>query len=72
MKEMPKKADLQEIDVKIRSLKKTAQELNQLSDDFPSLARNTARILASIKMLEINISDIVSLGEPSPRHPGDQ
>jgi hypothetical protein len=42
-------------------LKKTAKELAQMGDDFPALKRNTARILASIKMLEINISDIVDL-----------
>jgi hypothetical protein len=29
--------------------------------NFPALARNTVRILAGIKMLEINISDIVDL-----------
>ncbi len=58
---MSQKTDMQEIDAKIRSLKKTAQELNQMSDNFPFLARNTARILANIKMLEINVTDIVGL-----------
>ena len=38
-----------------------ANELNQLGDDFPSIARNTARILAGVKMLELNISDIVEI-----------
>ena len=58
---MPQKTDTKEIDSKIRSLKKNAEELNQMAEDFPALARNTARILASIKMLEINITDLVGL-----------
>ena len=53
--------DLKKIDEKIRLMKSTAQELNRLGDNFPALARNSVRILASIKMLEINISDLVEL-----------
>ena len=53
--------DLKKIDTKIQVLKKTAEELNQLCQDFPAIARNTVRILASVKMLEINISDLVEL-----------
>jgi hypothetical protein len=53
--------DLKKIDEKIQLLKSTAQELNRLGDNFPALARNSFRILASIKMLEINISDVVKL-----------
>ena len=53
--------DLKKIDEKIQLLKSTAQELNRLGDNFPALARNSVRILASIKMLEINISDLVKL-----------
>lgn len=57
---MPQKKELQEIDTKIRSLKKTAEDLNQMANGFPALARNTARILSSIQMLEINLSDLIS------------
>jgi hypothetical protein len=53
--------DVNEIDTKIQLMKKTAEELNRIGEDFPALARNTARILASVKMLEINISDLVEL-----------
>ena len=52
---------LKEIDDRIRLLKKTAEELKQMAHEFPALERNTTRILASIKMLEINVSDIVDL-----------
>jgi len=53
--------DLKKIDEKIQVMKSTAEELNRLGDDFPALARNSVRILASIKMLEINVSDLVEL-----------
>ena len=53
--------DINEINTKIQLLKKTAEELNRMGEDFPALARNTARILASVKMLEINVSDLVDL-----------
>jgi hypothetical protein len=43
-------------------LRKTAEELKQSTTDFPALARNTARILASIKMLELNLSDVLEAG----------
>lgn len=56
---MDQQIDLIEIDSKIQVMKKNAEDLNRMADEFPALARNTDRILASIKMLEINISDIV-------------
>lgn len=54
--------DLHEINDKIQLLKKTAEDLNRIGEDFPAIARNTVRILASVKMLEINVSDLVELG----------
>jgi len=53
--------DLKKIDDKIQVMKRTAEELNQLGENFPALARNSVRILASVKMLEINVSDLVEL-----------
>jgi hypothetical protein len=58
---MAQQIDLNKINAKIQLMKKTAQELNQIGEDFPAIARNTIRILASIKMLEINVSDLVEL-----------
>jgi archaellum component FlaC len=60
---MESRENLNEINEKIRRLKQTAQDLNRDADDFPALSKNTARILASIKMLELNISDVVDLQE---------
>jgi len=58
---MGQKIDLKEIDAKIQSMKKTAEELKQMAESFPALYRNSCRILASIKMLELNISDIMDV-----------
>ena len=60
---MGRQLDLKRADNKIQLIKKTAEELNQMADAFPALARNTARILASVKMLEINISDVQHYSE---------
>jgi hypothetical protein len=54
--------DIKAIDHKIRLLQQTADELKQLSGGFPALDRNIIRILASLKMLKINISDAAELG----------
>jgi len=51
--------DLEGIDEKIHLLKETAQELKEMGKNIPAMDRNLLRILASIKMLEINISDVL-------------
>jgi hypothetical protein len=53
--------ELGKIDTRIKTIKKAALELNELSAEIPAVDRNTARILASVKMLEINITDIKDL-----------
>lgn len=59
---MAQQIDLKKIHTKIQLMKKTAEELKLLGEDFPAVKRNTARILASIKMLEINVSDVIEWG----------
>lgn len=58
---MNNRIDLNEVNARIQSMKQAAEELNQIGENFPALARNTVRILASVKMLEINVSDLVEL-----------
>ncbi|UCE54546.1 MAG: hypothetical protein JSV31_03645 [Desulfobacterales bacterium] len=58
---MSKQIDIKKIHSKIQLMKNTAEELEQLGKNFPALSRNMVRILASLKMLEINISDVVNL-----------
>jgi len=53
--------DLNAIDAKIQMMKRTAEELARAGENFPTIARNIVRISAGIKMLEINISDLVEL-----------
>jgi hypothetical protein len=51
--------DLEGIEEKIQSMKEVAQELKEMGKNIPAMDRNLLRILASIKMLEINISDVL-------------
>jgi len=46
---------------KISSIKQEANELKAMSGGIQAVDRNIDRILASIKMLEINISDLVEV-----------
>lgn len=56
---MSEKLDLKEMDARIKAMKKSAEQLRTMAEDFPALYRNTSRVLASIKMLELNLSDLV-------------
>lgn len=58
---MNSQIDFQNINDKIQTMKSIAEELNRMGENFPALARNSVRILASIKMLEINVSDLLEL-----------
>ena len=49
--------ELKKIDDKIKLLRDTAKELNSLANDIPAITRNTTRLLATVKMMELNISD---------------
>lgn len=58
------RSDIEGLDRKIQELKQAALELSEMGEDFPAIKRNSARILSSIKMMEINVSDIVRLSTP--------
>lgn len=58
---MEAQINTERINAKIGLMKQTAEELKEMGENFPALERNTIRILASIKMLEINISDVIDL-----------
>jgi len=53
--------DLRKLDTRIKAIKRAAQELKELSGGLPAVDRNADRILASVKMLEINISDVLDI-----------
>jgi len=54
---------IDEIHAEIQSIKRSANQLEKLGGNLPAVTRNALRILASTKMLEINISDIVAFSE---------
>jgi hypothetical protein len=59
---MPATIDLDNMRLNIRSARKAVEELKRLGEDFPAVARNAERMLASLKMLEINVCDVAELG----------
>ncbi len=60
---MDPQIDLKAIYSHLQTIKHAAEALKDMSGNFPALDRNTHRILASLKMLEINISDLVELDQ---------
>jgi hypothetical protein len=51
--------ELKKIDDRIKLLRDTAEELKILAENIPAITRNTTRLLASVKMMELNISDCI-------------
>ena len=46
---------------KVQAIKEAATELQNISGGIQAVDRNVNRILASVKMLEMNISDILGI-----------
>jgi hypothetical protein len=55
------RTELGEMDRRIQSMKNTAEELKQMAEGFPALYRNTLRILASLEIMRMNVSDILDI-----------
>jgi hypothetical protein len=53
--------EIKKLDTRIKAIKKAAQELKKSSRGIQAVDRNADRILASAKMLEINVSDLLNL-----------
>ena len=58
---MMNRREIKKLDTRIKAIKKAAQELKRFSKGIQAVDRNADRILASAKMLEINISDLLDL-----------
>jgi hypothetical protein len=54
--------DMERMHLSIQCARQAVEELKRLGEDFPAVARNAERILASLQMLEINVSDILDCG----------
>jgi len=55
------KTDIKGLAERIAAIKENAEKLKVISGGIQAVDRNADRILASVKMLEINISDVVEL-----------
>ncbi len=66
---MPEEIDIRKMAAKIKILRKTATELKQMSGGIQTVDRNLDRILADVKMLELNVSDVAEIPfeKPHPR-----
>ena len=53
--------NIKKMDAKIKEIRKAAEELQELGGDIEAVNKNLVRLLASTKMLELNISDAISL-----------
>jgi hypothetical protein len=53
--------DIKGMVAKIKALRKNAEALKEISGGIPAVDKNADRILASVKMLEINISDTAEI-----------
>jgi len=52
--------NIKKMDAKIREIRKAAEELQKLGGDIEAVNKNLVRLLATTKMLELNISDALS------------
>ncbi len=52
---------LKAMNEKLIAMKTLARSLESDTADFPALNRNLARVLASIKMMELNLTDPLSV-----------
>ncbi|MCX8021179.1 MAG: hypothetical protein N2745_00190 [Syntrophorhabdaceae bacterium] len=53
--------NIEMLDKRIKELKKIAEEIKESGGQIEAVKRNINRILASIKMLEINICDLTEV-----------
>jgi uncharacterized protein YoxC len=55
--------DIEEMDALIKRLRRLAEDLKQKSGRIQAVDRNVDRILANVKMLELNVSDVMETHE---------
>ena len=61
---MAQKYDIKGMAAKVSALRQDAEALRDMSGGIPTVDCNVTRLLANVKMLEININDAVEiLGE---------
>jgi hypothetical protein len=58
---MVQEYDIKGMVIKIKALRKDAEDLKKISGGIPAVDKNADRILANVRMLEIDISDAAEL-----------
>jgi hypothetical protein len=58
---MAEQYDIKAMAAKVRALRRNAEALKEISGGIPAVDRNADRILADVRMLEININDVAGL-----------
>ena len=58
---MAQEYDIKGMVTKIKALRKNAEDLKKISGGIPAVDKNADRILANVKMLEIDISDAAEI-----------
>lgn len=58
---MTQQYDIKGMVNKIKALRKDAEALKKISGDIPTVEKNADRILADVRMLEININDAADI-----------
>jgi hypothetical protein len=58
---MTQQYDIKGMTDKIKALRKNAEALKDIAGDFPAVVKNCDRILADIKLLEMNISEVAEI-----------
>ncbi len=54
---MTQQYDIRGMVTKIKALRRDAEALKEISGGIPTVDKNADRILANVKMLEVNIND---------------
>jgi hypothetical protein len=58
---MAEEYDIKDMATKIRALRQNAEALKEISGGIPAVAKNADRILANVRMLEIEINDVAEI-----------
>jgi hypothetical protein len=58
---MAQEYDIKGMVTKIKALRKNAEDLKKISGGIPAVDKNADRILANVRMLEIDINDAAEL-----------
>jgi hypothetical protein len=58
---MAQEYDIKAMVAKVRALRRNAEALKEISGGIQAVDRNADRILAGVRMLEININEVASV-----------